>query len=330
MIGVHYGGKIMWNRAEVKRQGKAAFRANYWKSVFIALIVASVVGGAGAGAAAGSGAVTGNLFAPKTEQTVQPDQNMTDDGGFYLPPDEENGIPELYIPGTENPQADTADDPAEAITEYFQSVDPAVLAGIALIVLAIVTVIVIIAILISVFLYSPLEVGCRRFFTKNLHGNAEAKEAMFGYDHNYLNNVKTLFLRDLYVFLWSLLLIVPGIVKSYSYRMVPYILADHPEVTSKEAFAHSRMLMNGNKWRAFVMDLSFIGWWILSAFTFGLLNIFYVSPYYHSSCAALYEALEYGGANPQAAPVQPAPYVPSAPAAPTDPTLFTGSGQQEE
>ena len=63
---------------------------------------------------------------------------------------------------------------------------------------------------------------------------------------------------DFCTFLWSLLLIIPGIVKSYEYRMIPYLLADHPEMSKDEAFAASKAMIDGNKWDAFVLDFSFI------------------------------------------------------------------------
>ena len=109
---------------------------------------------------------------------------------------------------------------------------------------------------------------------------------------NWRGNVKTMFLRDLFLFLWSLLFFIPAIIKAYSYRMVPYILADHPEMSGTEVITLSRQMMNGSKWRAFVLDLSFIGWHILSALTMGILGIFYVTPYKCSTDAELYQALK--------------------------------------
>ena len=90
------------------------------------------------------------------------------------------------------------------------------------------------------------------------------------------------------MFLWSLLCVVPGIVKAYSYRMVPYIIAESPDMDQREAFRLSRSMMDGNKWRVFVYDLSFIGWEILNAFTFGFLGLFYVNPYKATADAELY------------------------------------------
>ena len=83
----------------------------------------------------------------------------------------------------------------------------------------------------------------------------------------------------------------PGIVKSYSYRMVPFLLADHPELSGTETITLSRQMMNGHKWNAFVLDLSFLGWHILSILTLGLLGIFFVNPYQLSTDAELYRVL---------------------------------------
>ena len=155
--------------------------------------------------------------------------------------------------------------------------------------------------------------GTARFFTRNLNQPAEVKEVAFGFDHNYLQTVKTMFWRDVYTLLWGLLLIVPGIVKAYEYRMIPYLLADDPTMSKDEAFAQSKRMMTGNKWRAFVLDLSFIGWYLLAIPTVGLVTIFYANPYKKMTDAALYEELRYGQAGSQGAAPLPAP----APAAPS-------------
>lgn len=105
---------------------------------------------------------------------------------------------------------------------------------------------------------------------------------------HYVNIVLTMFLRDLFTTLWSLLLVVPGIVKHYEYLMVPYIIAENPAMDYKEAFQISKQMMDGEKMEAFIMDLSFLGWYLLSAVTCGLLAIFYVNPYVQASFAEMY------------------------------------------
>lgn len=153
-------------------------------------------------------------------------------------------------------------------------------------------IIMLIAIPLSIFLLNPLSVGCRRYFLLNLYSPADIKEIGYCFDGKYLQCVKIMFLKNLYTALWSLLFVIPGIVKSYEYRMIPYILAENENITTDEAFIRSKEMMDGNKWNAFVLDLSFIGWEILNAFTLGILGIFYVNPYIHQTDAALYDCLK--------------------------------------
>lgn len=150
----------------------------------------------------------------------------------------------------------------------------------------------VIGLVVSFFLLNPLHVGVQRFFVVSHYQKAELGEIGYAFSNGYLNVVKTMFLESLFIFLWSLLFIVPGIIKSYEYRMIPYILAENPGIDTREAFEISRQMMSGNKWNAFVLDLSFLGWSILSAFTCGILAIFYVNPYIYMTNAELYVALK--------------------------------------
>lgn len=95
----------------------------------------------------------------------------------------------------------------------------------------------------------------------------------------------------LFVYLWSLLLVIPGIVKAYSYMMTPYILAEYPNVNATEALKLSMRMTNGHKGKLFMLDLSFIGWALLSALTAGILGIVYVFPYMETSRAGYYTEL---------------------------------------
>ena len=97
-----------------------------------------------------------------------------------------------------------------------------------------------------------------------------------------------LFMRNLYIFLWSLLLLVPGIIKSFEYYMVTYLMAEFPDMSREEAFRLSKKMMMGNKMDVFILELSFFGWYILTAFTCGILGLFYVTPYVHATKAELY------------------------------------------
>lgn len=150
----------------------------------------------------------------------------------------------------------------------------------------------------AAFLFNPLQVGAQRFFVVSHYKKAELNELGFAFSKSYMNVVKIMFLRQLYIFLWSMLFIIPGIIKAYEYLMIPYILAENPNIDSKEAFAISKQMMDGNKWKAFVLRLSFFGWVLLSVFTCGILSVFYVNPYMFMTEAELYVALKeitYGG-----------------------------------
>ena len=99
------------------------------------------------------------------------------------------------------------------------------------------------------------------------------------------------FQQAVYTFLWSLLLLIPGIIKYYSYGMTDYILKDEPELCNNAAIERSMAMMEGNKMKLFLLDLSFIGWAILCLFTFGL-GFFVLQPYMQVARAAFYEDLK--------------------------------------
>lgn len=143
----------------------------------------------------------------------------------------------------------------------------------------------------SVFLANPIEVGICGFMYRNHREKANISIVFSQFSGNYMNVVKVMFFKNLYTFLWSLLFMVPGIIKSYEYRMVPYILSESPEISVDDALRISSVMMDGHKGHAFGLDLSFIGWQILNAFTVGILGIFYVNPYVNMTNAALYETL---------------------------------------
>jgi uncharacterized membrane protein len=104
--------------------------------------------------------------------------------------------------------------------------------------------------------------------------------------------VMTNFLKTVYTSLWSMLLVVPGIVKGYEWYMIPYLLADFPDLTTEEVFRISREMMDGNKWEVFLFELSFMGWNMLSAVTLQLGGIFFVNPYENATRAELYLVLK--------------------------------------
>ena len=108
---------------------------------------------------------------------------------------------------------------------------------------------------------------------------------------NWLHVVWGMILSTIYIFLWTLLLIIPGIIKSYSYALTPYILVEHPEMSANEAIEESMRLMDGHKFDLFYLQLSFIGWAILSILSLGL-GFFWLIPYQMTAQAAFYRDIK--------------------------------------
>lgn len=149
-----------------------------------------------------------------------------------------------------------------------------------------------ITILIQIFVANLLTVGASHFFLSTRVRPSGVDLVGFGFKKGRYGNVcKTMFLMKLFISLWSLLFVIPGIYKTYQYRMVPYLLAENPEMDYHRALSLSASMMDGEKWNAFVLDLSFIGWHFLSVFTCMILEVVYVAPYQHHTNAGLYIAL---------------------------------------
>lgn len=137
---------------------------------------------------------------------------------------------------------------------------------------------------------SIVEVGYVKFNLNLIDGENAAFDDLFSYFKHWKTVVLANLLRSLYVFLWSLLCFIPGIIASYSYAMVPYIMADHPEMSASEALELSKKMMDGNKMRLFCLTLSFIGWAILCVFTCGIGNIV-LTPYVKATEADFYREI---------------------------------------
>ncbi len=287
----------MWTRKELKEQGKFAFKRNYWKCVIVALLVSLITVGHGGGVQWHSNRPdvhtlqTSDLNTDISITGYPDDTTITfDDGNLVLTGKTADELAESL----QNAGITTEEDLESAANDLKNLAGPAIAAAIiGGILVFIITFVVIaaIALAINAFIINPFVVGATRFFVKNLDEEASVTNIGFGYDNQYKNIAWTMFYRDLYTLLWSLLFIIPGIVKAYEYRMIPYLLSENPGMSKDEAFAVSKEMMTGNKWKAFVLDLSFLGWHLLSLLTLGILEIFYVQPYKCSTDAALYRKL---------------------------------------
>jgi len=142
------------------------------------------------------------------------------------------------------------------------------------------------------FLVPPLFVGYAAFNLNVYRGQQPDVADIFAKGFaDYWNKVAGMLLMWVFTFLWSLLLIIPGIVKALAYSMTPYILAE-TDVEASDALKLSMRMTKGHKGAIFVMILSFIGWWLLTILTFGLLYLLYSGPYFHASFAGLYDELK--------------------------------------
>ena len=117
-----------------------------------------------------------------------------------------------------------------------------------------------------------------------------AEHLFDGFKLNLTNALLASVLYNVFIALWTMLFVIPGIVKTYSYAMTFYILRDNPDLPANDAITESRRMMNGNKFRLFCLHLSFVGWRILSAFTFGIL-LLWVVPYMETAQAAFYREI---------------------------------------
>lgn len=262
---------MMWTRKELKEQAKEALQRNYWKIVLVSFL--SLLFCSGFATAAGGNNNNNVSTASSAVTSVSESAEVRT---------EEAAETRTVVVEMQNPSDHTEISKNSVIVP-----EKARMVGI--------TIFIIIALILLVFLYIlnvllilPFKVGVSRFMIKSIEDKAKVKETAYGFDHSYKNVVKTMFHCDIRIFLWSLLFIIPGIYKQYQYRMVPYILAEYPDMPYKEVLKRSSDLMNGEKWKAFVLDLSFILWHIGGLMTCGILEIFYVAPYYDLTCAALY------------------------------------------
>lgn len=278
----------MWTRKNVKQKGKKSFFGNYWKCVLVALILTVAIGAAGSSASTMGSSIgtVYNLMIKDTSSTSDVGDDLDDLIGEDLG---DTDIDIDFDPGTGVTTHITQDD------DEFTGILSGALIVMAVIIFFIMMIVTAITLAIRYLVLAPFEYGCRKYFRKNLDEPAKLSNIVYVFSSkHYKKVVLTAFLKDLFIYLWSLLFIVPGIIKSYEYRLVPYIVSEDPTMNFRDALAESKKLMKGNKWRSFVFDLSFIGWDLLSVLSFGLAGIFFVEPYKASADAALYESIKYG------------------------------------
>lgn len=275
----------MWTRKELKIRAKEALGRNYWRIMLVAALATILSGGVSYSSSQTSSNVAKGIVVANVDTTED------EKSEYEIRTEDTTDVIDRMMENTEETSSKMSDTEKTVF-------------AISVIVAILVIFFTVFAIMLAFMelLYNPFYVGVQRFMLKSVDDRAEVKEVAYGFDHSYKNIVKTMFYMDMQVFLWELLFIIPGIYKKYQYRMVPYILAEHPDMDYKRVLQMSRDMMNGEKWHAFVLDLSFVLWHMLGMITCGMVELFYVGPYLWLTNAALYRRLgELRDGAPQAA-----------------------------
>ena len=290
----------MWKRKELKEKAKQVVKINYWTAIIVCFLLALFTGEFG----------TSIILIWQGEDSIDPNyvlkqENIIGDNKqaeerLNEVEEQEQKIEEkksefnnfqLGIIETIKANVNNLIKSEKYVFRFWDAIESFGIKetglGIALIIIAIV------AIIYIILIAEALRVAGRKYFLE-ARNTENAKIGVMGEifkKGNWKNVAITMLLKNIYNLLWYFT-IVGGFIKSYEYRMIPYILADNPKVNRKEAFELSKKMMKGNKWKTFVLDLSFLLWNILSFFTFGILNILYVNPYRAATVTELYITLK--------------------------------------
>lgn len=261
----------MWKRQELKTNAKAALKGHYWLA-FLVSFLAMVI-------------ITGSLIGDGTSQSIN------SDSGFLAKIEQNTGSPadiQIYQ-GCPNFES--------AISEIFHDADlPSVFPSFGAFIAALVFMGIIgllalfFMIAYNIFISNAVIVGQKKFYLDNRRGKTEAGKLLSSFSSEYKNIVKVMFFKNLWIFLWSLLLIIPGIIKAIQYMAVDYLLAEYPKMTLDRALKLSSEITYGQKWNIFKLGLSFFGWVVLCIITGGIGFIF-LNPYIQATFAELYTVL---------------------------------------
>lgn len=293
----------MWKRKELKNNARKVIKKNYWTAIVICFLIALFTGEFG----------TSIMGIFPTDDSMDPYYIISHPDTVFESnqPERENEIlkrqeevvedlktrkenlndTELKIVNVIESYLDSMTKSQKFIFKISDSIKSFILdkdvLGIGLAVMSV------LSMAFSIFIANPLIVSLRRYFIKARKNQSTKINVVLDIfkKESWIRVAITMFLKDVFTILWFLT-IIGGFIKMYEYAMIPYILGDNPKMKWKEAFKLSKQMMKGNKWKLFVLDLSFIGWEILSLFTFGLLNIFYVNPYKVATNVELYEVLK--------------------------------------
>ena len=251
----------MWTIKELKSNAWNLLKNFYWKALLASLIVCFFTGQLSLGALdRNRGLNSYSDLEERIEEYVNSQNGGKGDYDFDIDFDSSD----FNFDYDTNKKVVIADDMAAASSSSSNAYD-FMAAGVAAVVFVIILIAIVIGFGWSTFVSNIVVVGHRRFHLDARYGDYNVGNvfSMFS-GGNYKNVCWTMFLYNLKIFLWSLLFVIPGIIKTYEYALVPYILADNPNIDQKRAFEISRRTMEGEKMNLFVFQLSFIGWGILA------------------------------------------------------------------
>lgn len=275
-----------WKRSDLKKRAKDAIKKNYLMCMLAGLILLFASGSLGIGNSSDDTVLDASESYYQSQTLTQDEIDQLVEDGYLTQEEADSGAADLAVVQAYD---ELVQDPSFKIARRFlmgpmQVIWDAVqnaLGGA-----------VWVFILIDFLVLTPLMVGCYGFFIKNARQSEERttlqETIKIFSDRGYMNVVLVNLEAQIKLVLWSLLLVIPGIIKSYEYRMIPYLLAENPQMPRREAFQRSKEMMQGQKWKAFVLDLSFLPWDLLTTLTFGLAGIFFVYPYEYATNAELY------------------------------------------
>lgn len=279
----------MWERAHLKELAKTNFKRSYKQAVIVCLIVYVIGAVFDGGYNSANNYVNNKISYNQTlyidDSTIYNEGDVDTEDGFDLGNqivENENTIVDITTNGVI----------ATVFLKLFDAINSK-MSGLSVVAFGFIMVcIMLVASLLRIIILNPITIGKNNFFMGIREEERKIGDVFFLFDKSkFIKPSITMFCVDLFIFLWSLLLVIPGIIKSYEYRMIPYILSENPDINRSRAFELSKYMMNGQKWDTFVLDLSFIGWNILSSITLGIVGIFYVNPYIESTYAELYAVL---------------------------------------
>lgn len=286
----------MWNRKELKNKGREVVKKSYWSIVVVCFLIALLTGEYGTSFIAKLN--SSDDVIPYYTENEEIKDNSEEYRKIKEVQDKINSLPDTQIKIIEMVKANV--DSVIKTQKYMIKVWDAIKSfnihenklGIEISLSAIA------AVLFTIFIVEPLIVAEKRFLIKvRKESTTKVSVLMEIFKKDCWGNIAlTMFLRNIYNALWFLT-IIGGFIKIYEYKMIPYILAENPQIKPKEAFKISKEMMKNNKWKTFVLELSFIGWNLLSILTFGLLNLLYANPYKATTMTELYANLKENSKN---------------------------------